>query len=714
MAQPSFIFGGNTGISYDELQQRRKVLDAMLSRQSAPQNVGEGIFAFAQGIAGGLEARGLRKVEEEGRKSSTDAFSQAMSAMSSPGSYASAPGASAPIDPTMAAANIPDAASPAGGARAAAETRSAAGEDYVMNYLIGKGLSPQQAAGFTGNLIQESSLNTGARNRGDGRDGSDSIGIAQWNGDRARNLQSFARGTGRDATNIDTQLDFALHEMGLGNQEWSKLPGWGVEGSAGKALRNARDVASAAAAGISYERPAGWSTANPTGGHGWENRYGHANRLAGAGYGAQQQGGPVQVASNDPSAGVAAATAPQTPVQTVAAAMPQPQAQAPSQAVQRVAQAMPQMPAAPNNNIPQEALVALQSPYLSDGQRQALQIAIQQRQAGNNALYERQMAAYEQQVKAAQLQEQRAYDRMTEVEKRAYDASVRQQGFQRDDQIRHEGFQREDARNQYLDARQGSRDARSDMESDRNFNRQVQQDQKPQIIEVFDQATGRAQKGYMDQNQTFVPVGGVQAPTKSNGVVVRGPDGSLVQVGGDTPALTEGQSKDTVYSTRAKGALTTLDQYAPALMDRYDRAKEMVPGGLGREYQNTEYQLAQQAGDEFLQAILRKDTGAAITPGEQSLYGVTYLPQPGDKPDLLAQKQQSRARAVAAIEAGMPASAIVAQEIALRKSGSRTGIVPGSDGNATPSTPKPAAIPEGMDPADWDMLTPEEKRLWQK
>jgi hypothetical protein len=134
--------------------------------------------------------------------------------------------------------------------------------------------------------------------------------------------------------------------------------------------------------------------------------------------------------------------------------------------------------------------------------------------------------------------------------------------------------------------------------------------------------------------------------------------------------FTEGQSKDVVYATRAEGALAALDPIAESLTGRMDVAKGYVPFGLGAESQNPDYQVAKTAGDEFLQAILRKDTGAAITADEQALYGETYLPRPGDGPDRLAYKAQARKRAVEALKAGMTPAAIVAQERALQKGGS--------------------------------------------
>jgi len=168
--------------------------------------------------------------------------------------------------------------------------------------------------------------------------------------------------------------------------------------------------------------------------------------------------------------------------------------------------------------------------------------------------------------------------------------------------------------------------------------------------------------------QQFMIDGGA----KSGLALSVGSDGSVSLSTGSASAkpLTEGQSKDTVYATRAEGALTILDQYDSNLANLGNRMLDADPTGLVRgKLQDTDYQLARQAGDEFLQAILRKDTGAAITEPEQELYGTTYLPQPGDGPEVIAQKKQSRKRAIEAIKAGMPPSAIVAKEMALLRSG---------------------------------------------
>lgn len=153
-----------------------------------------------------------------------------------------------------------------------------------------------------------------------------------------------------------------------------------------------------------------------------------------------------------------------------------------------------------------------------------------------------------------------------------------------------------------------------------------------------------------------------------------GPDGSVsFQQGGGMKPLTEQQSKDTVYATRAEGALPIIDQYGSSLTNPVERAVEGDPTGLARGLQSQEFQLAQQAGKEFLQAILRKDTGAAITPQETAEYGSVYLPVPGDTPAVLEQKRVSRSRALEAMKAGLPPAAILAQERALAASGGQGG-----------------------------------------
>lgn len=136
--------------------------------------------------------------------------------------------------------------------------------------------------------------------------------------------------------------------------------------------------------------------------------------------------------------------------------------------------------------------------------------------------------------------------------------------------------------------------------------------------------------------------------------------------GAGSPKLTEQQSKDLVYLRRGSEANVLLDTLAGNMTATGGQqgvrglADVMLRGlpGVGdstpvNALVSSERQQAEQAAREFLSAVLRKDTGAAITAQEFEIYGRTYLPQPGDSPATLAQKERARTVALEAIATGL-------------------------------------------------------------
>ncbi|MBI2812436.1 MAG: hypothetical protein HYX67_16645 [Candidatus Melainabacteria bacterium] len=79
----------------------------------------------------------------------------------------------------------------------------------IMDYFVEKGLTPQQAAGITGNLQRESLLNPGITEGG----GGGGYGLAQWTGERRQELETFAATAGQPASDLKVQLDFLWKEM---------------------------------------------------------------------------------------------------------------------------------------------------------------------------------------------------------------------------------------------------------------------------------------------------------------------------------------------------------------------------------------------------------------------------------------------------------------------------------------------------------------------
>lgn len=88
----------------------------------------------------------------------------------------------------------------------------------------------------------------------------------------------------------------------------------------------------------------------------------------------------------------------------------------------------------------------------------------------------------------------------------------------------------------------------------------------------------------------------------------------------------------------SQGKLSALEQsgYNPASLAETAR-------GTTRITSSNEYLTYQNEKDEWIRAILRKESGAAITQEERDSYG-GYFPQVGDGPEQLAQKAEIRNR----------------------------------------------------------------------
>ena len=107
-------------------------------------------------------------------------------------------------------APAPGAASPASLVRIPGQAASA---DKVMDSLVAKGWTREQAAGMTANLGRESSFRANAVG-----DGGQAYGLAQWHPDRQRNFARWAR---RDihGSSVEEQLGFMDYELRQGNEK---------------------------------------------------------------------------------------------------------------------------------------------------------------------------------------------------------------------------------------------------------------------------------------------------------------------------------------------------------------------------------------------------------------------------------------------------------------------------------------------------------------
>lgn len=224
--EPSYIFGGSTGIETpQELARKREIVDALVanSLNRAPQTFGEGLTAIGNALAGRIQNKRLAEKEEQARTEASSQF-QAITGQ------------------LMGQPQPSGNSGQAGGgfvAQGGAAPVSSASRDAVVQGLVSRGMTPAQAQGVALNLHDESSLNPAAVG-----DNGAALGLAQWNGPRKAALEQFAAARGVPATDTNAQLDFLMHELGTS------------EAGAGAALSKAQTPQEAAVAFLNqFERP---------------------------------------------------------------------------------------------------------------------------------------------------------------------------------------------------------------------------------------------------------------------------------------------------------------------------------------------------------------------------------------------------------------------------------------------------------------------------
>lgn len=140
------------------------------------------------------------------------------------------------------------------------------------------------------------------------------------------------------------------------------------------------------------------------------------------------------------------------------------------------------------------------------------------------------------------------------------------------------------------------------------------------------------------------------------------PPAGMAQATGSAPAIGGGVTtqriQDNFNETQGKAAGFT-DRMGDAEKvlsvigadqgtSRIGQVLSRVP--LGNELQSDDFQKYDQARRNFINAQLRRESGAVISPEEFDNANKQYFPVPGDKPPVIAQKAQNRAAAIEAMK----------------------------------------------------------------
>lgn len=120
--------------------------------------------------------------------------------------------------------------------------------------------------------------------------------------------------------------------------------------------------------------------------------------------------------------------------------------------------------------------------------------------------------------------------------------------------------------------------------------------------------------------------------------------------GGPADQYSQNQADSAGFADRVLDAMKVMDDPAvlKASTDVFEKFKYDVPK-VGDLLASSEYLQFDQARRNFINAVLRRESGAAISEAEFDNAYQQYLPTPNNPPEVLEQKRQNRERALAAL-----------------------------------------------------------------
>jgi hypothetical protein len=113
---------------------------------------------------------------------------------------------------------------------------------------------------------------------------------------------------------------------------------------------------------------------------------------------------------------------------------------------------------------------------------------------------------------------------------------------------------------------------------------------------------------------------------------------------------TEVQAKSEKFANLMEVAEKNLKGIESEGLSLTGKALSNVPGGLGNYGQSAGFQKYTQAKNKFITSLLRDESGAAIGTQEFARYERELFPQPGDGPEVVAQKAENRKAAIEAMK----------------------------------------------------------------
>ena len=159
--------------------------------------------------------------------------------------------------------------------------------------------------------------------------------------------------------------------------------------------------------------------------------------------------------------------------------------------------------------------------------------------------------------------------------------------------------------------------------------------------------------------------------------------------------LKESEGTSTMYGGRMQMAQDILATVEGEGTDFYQSIVSNVPL-VGNYMTSSEYKLYDQAKRNFINALLRRESGAAIAESEFSNAEKQYFPQPGDTAAVIAQKKQNRELATSLMMASAGAGGAYAQQELAKLQAGVNSDTSATEGGSTDKPKSKNTIVEGM------------------
>ena len=181
--------------------------------------------------------------------------------------------------------------------------------------------------------------------------------------------------------------------------------------------------------------------------------------------------------------------------------------------------------------------------------------------------------------------------------------------------------------------------------------------------------------------------------------VMEQPNSGMVPL--TAPKVTVDERKAAGFADRMAQSgkiLDSLEDFAANPDTKWDQVKNSIPFGVGNLLTSEDFKKFDQAKRDFVNAQLRRESGAVISDSEFANAEQQYFPQPGDPPDVIKQKRDLRKKVV---------------ESMMRDAGPtyKPPVIEDAKPETKDDTP-PADLPDDMKEL-WKFMTPEERKLWQ-